>query len=1004
MRAPHASRLKLAPGPADVAGHPRKWSPPPPQDGIPLDERPEWLRDEALPFLELFERNVRKFPSKAAVTWVEEKGVIKQSYTYEEVFQVWQRRRLQSFVLPLPTHTPLLRALPAIPIPTPPQLDALSRAVSASLVGEWGAGRGDRVVLLYPPGLDFLIAFIACLRSGVVAVPVYPPNPRELKKDVEKLTRLVNDCGARIVLSTSEYRSKIRLSLLKLVRWPGEHWYNTNGIKPLPRSAAENGSSSSENGTLGGSSYSSDEIAFLQYTSGSTADPKGVMITHTNIAHNVMFIRRTLRMHSGIRFFSWLPQYHDLGLIVAYLSTLTAGGSGVYMSPIDFIHRPASWLQWMSRLKITHTAAPNFALNLATRKFVPSRDAALPAHFLSASLPPSSFPAPLNPSSSPSTALNASAALPTTLDLSSLECFLNAAEPVRPEAIERWNAVLGRYGWDLCGMCPCYGLAEHVVGVSGWGSKLLHLPDITLHSSGHLATYPVDGRVVIVNPETHEACAEGEEGEIWARSCHVARGYWGKPELSEETFRARMKEGSDAGLYLRTGDLGLVVAQQLFITGRIKDLIIVGGKNYYPQDIELTVEAVSDSIRPGCCAAFSVNKTSHGVAAGGKGDTGEKGEEEEVLAVVVEIPKTTSGKIRRKETSHRLTTGALTVLNSNSHTEGGAGETIESLHSIPESSGAKGGGEDVVIVEEKRSAEVPQKEVLVGEEARESEEREEATSGKVEEEEGQVEGKGASEKESVGVEEGEDLDEASDMAAAGAGAGVTVGAGVQSEGADDAEEGEVVATPTAVASDETAAAAAEGDVAGALTEEDGQSKAPVGDGAVEAEEGAEEDMGAAKWDGMGVESAVKAIMGIHDLEIAGEPLLIDIGLTSMNGMEVLELLERPYGRLKTQNTTVSVPCISSQDLEIAGEPLLIDIGLTSMNGMEVLELLERPSGRLKTQNTTVSVPCISSQDLEIAGESLLIDIGLTSMNGMEVLELLERRCDRRLVVDDMEVS
>ncbi|CAI7897270.1 unnamed protein product, partial [Closterium sp. NIES-53] len=348
-------------------------------------------------------------------------------------------------------------AVPVYP-PNPRELKTLKRAVSLA-----------HLLSIHPLSSRF---------AGVVAVPVYPPNPRELKKDVEKLTRLVNDCGARIVLSTSEYRSKIRLSLLKLVRWPGEHWYNTNDIKPLPRSATENGSSNNENGTggtsnsssSGGRSSSSDEIAFLQYTSGSTADPKGVMITHTNIAHNVMFIRRTLRMHSGIRFFSWLPQYHDLGLIVAYLSTLTAGGSGVYMSPIDFIHRPASWLQWMSRLKITHTAAPNFALNLTTRKFAPSRDATLPARFLSASLPPSSFPTPHNPSSSSPTALNPSA-LPTALDLSSLECFLNAAEPVRPEAIERWNVVLGRYGWDPCGMCPCYGLAEHVVGVSGWGSK-----------------------------------------------------------------------------------------------------------------------------------------------------------------------------------------------------------------------------------------------------------------------------------------------------------------------------------------------------------------------------------------------------------------------------------------------------------------------------------------------------------------------------------------------------
>ncbi|CAI5480059.1 unnamed protein product [Closterium sp. Yama58-4] len=947
MRALHANRLKLVPGPADVAGHPRKWSPPPPQDGIPLDERPEWLRDEALPFLELFARNVRKFPSKAAVTWVEEKGAIKQSYTYEELKRDVEKLNPSPSFLPSPLLSTLVPdgAAGVIAVPVyPPNPRELKRDVETLT--------RSSPFPLTPPSVHPLSSRAA----GVIAVPVYPPNPRELKKDVEKLTRLVNDCGARIVLSTSEYRSKIRLSLLKLVRWPGEHWYNTDGIKPLSRNADENGNSSSnENGT-GSSSSGDDEIAFLQYTSGSTADPKGVMITHTNIAHNVMFIRRTLRMHSGIRFFSWLPQYHDLGLIVAYLSTLTAGGSGVYMSPIDFIHRPASWLQWMSRLKITHTAAPNFALNLATRKFVPSRDAALPAPFLSASLPPSSFPTPPNPSSSPSTALNPSAALPTTLDLSSLECFLNAAEPVRPEAIERWNAVLGRYGWDPCGMCPCYGLAEHVVGVSGWGSKLLHLPDIILHSSGHLATYPVDGRVVIVNPETREECAEGEEGEIWARSCHVARGYWGKPELSEETFRARMKEGapgSDSGAYLRTGDLGLVVAQQLFITGRIKDLIIVGGKNYYPQDLELTVEAVSDSIRPGCCAAFSVNKMSHGAAAGGKKGTadkgeeaGEKGEEEEVVAVVVEvkavaqegwwrggggggsgeggltkqqmnelageirsavvrahgvmpaivaiipprtIPKTTSGKIRRKETSHRLTAGALNVLNSNSHMEGGAGETIESLHSIPEPSESKGGEEDVVVIEEESSAEVARKEVLIGQEESESGEREEAaTSKKVDEEdEGQVEGKGMTQETAVEVEGGEAGDGASVAAAATV---VDAGAGVRTEGADEVEEEANVVAPLAVASEAAAAAAAaEGEVAGA---KDGQGKDAEGDGAAEAEE----DVGAAKWDGMGVEAAVKAIMGIHDLEIAGEPLLIDIGLTSMNGMEVLELLERRCDR------------------------------------------------------------------------------------------------------------
>ena len=275
-----------------------------------------------------------------------------------------------------------------------------------------------------------------------------------------------------------------------------------------------------------------------------------------------------------------------MGLIAAGLTTLSAGAQCFMTSPLHFLQRPALWLQMMSKYRATHTATPNFALDLTMRKFVPERDA------------------------------------PDGLDLSALECVVNGAEPVQVSSIERWISVLRPYGFSPCAMCPAYGLAEHTVGATAWGSQAISIPSPdgnpntrprVLHSSGNLDAL-VDGRGFwrLVDPYTLAEVPEGVEGEIWINSKSVAQGYWNNPKLTKRTFHARVKktlpgrptlEGVD---FLRTGDLAVNMGSQFFITGRLKDLIIVNGRNFYPQDIEKSVEAASPHVRLGCVAAFSL--------------------------------------------------------------------------------------------------------------------------------------------------------------------------------------------------------------------------------------------------------------------------------------------------------------------------------------------------------------------------------------------------------------
>jgi acyl-CoA synthetase (AMP-forming)/AMP-acid ligase II len=331
----------------------------------------------------------------------------------------------------------------------------------------------------------------------------------------------------------------------------------------------------------------SDTLAFLQYTSGSTAVPKGVLVAHNNLLHNLDLMHRHCEQTPESHMVSWLPPYHDMGLIGGILFPLYEGFPSTLMSPLAFLQRPFRWLQAISREKATISVAPNFAYDLCVRKTTPEQRA--------------------------------------TLDLSRWGLAANGAEPVREETLKRFTDAFKPSGFREEAIFPCYGLAEATLMVAS--GKLATSPLVQVverwaleqnrviaanagdEDTCKLVGYDLimpDEKIEIVNPETLIRCPEGLVGEIWIASPSVASGYWNKAEETQNTFQAYLADTGE-GPFLRTGDLGFLQDNQLFITGRLKDLIIIRGRNHYPHDIELTVEQCSPAIRPGCCAAFSID-------------------------------------------------------------------------------------------------------------------------------------------------------------------------------------------------------------------------------------------------------------------------------------------------------------------------------------------------------------------------------------------------------------
>ena len=432
---------------------------------------------------------------------------------------------------------------------------------------------GQRALLLDSSEADYIVAFCGCLCAGVIAVPIYAP--RVNKKGNARVESVVADAQPSVVLTTGAGSPAVR-DVVAASAGEQVKWIDTNA---LPVDGDELWTPPAVSGT---------DIAFLQYTSGSTAAPKGVMVSHANILHNERMIQNAFDTTPGSVIVGWLPLYHDMGLIGNVLQPLFAGVPCILMSPVAFLQRPLRWLQAISRYQATTSGGPNFAYELCMRKIRPEDRAGL--------------------------------------DLSSWRVAFNGAEPVRLETVNRFAAQFADCGFRRAAFVPCYGLAEATLFVSGGldpngvtavnygvngdaknggsgnGAKISRKQDKLLVACGRP---PGEQTVRIVSPDSLRQCSAGDVGEIWISGPSVAQGYWRKAKETEETFNARIPE-IDEGPFLRTGDLGFLKDGHLFITGRLKDLLIIRGQNYYPQDIELTVEQSHPILQPGSGAAFSV--------------------------------------------------------------------------------------------------------------------------------------------------------------------------------------------------------------------------------------------------------------------------------------------------------------------------------------------------------------------------------------------------------------
>ncbi|HEX6292788.1 MAG TPA: AMP-binding protein, partial [Herpetosiphonaceae bacterium] len=530
------------------------------------------------------------------------------------------------------------------------EIDDRARAIGAHLQSL--VAPGERALLMFPPGLDYIAAFFGCLYARVIAVPTYLPNLTRPNQTFARLQAIIRDARPTVALIPATLRSAIDRLDAQESAFHALRWIETDTIA---RATA---------GAWRPPELDSTTLAFLQYTSGSTAAPKGVMLTHGNLLHNLGVIHNAFAHTSTSRGVIWLPPYHDMGLIGGILQPLYGGFPVTLMSPVHFLQRPIRWLEAISRTKATTSGGPNFAYDLCTRKITPEQRAAL--------------------------------------DLSSWTVAFTGAEPIRAETLTRFETTFGPCGFRREAWHPCYGLAEATLMVSG--SAASAPPVIRTFASAALEYHQVvevpeargdsrtlagcgqplgDQQLVIADPVDLTQCGPGQVGEVWIAGPSVAQGYWDRPDETRQTFRAYLAD-SDAGPFLRTGDLGFVQDGEVFITGRLKDVIIIRGRNHYPQDIELTVEQSHAALRPGCGAAFSVEVADEerlvvvqeierqerqpdvAAIAGAIRQAVIEQHELQVYAVVLlkpaRIPKTSSGKIQRQQCRQAFLAGTLDAL------------------------------------------------------------------------------------------------------------------------------------------------------------------------------------------------------------------------------------------------------------------------------------------------------------------------------------------------------
>lgn len=483
---------------------------------------------------------------------------------------------------------------------------------------------GERAVLLLPPGPDYVAAFFGCLQAGVIAVPTYPPLN---KRQVPRLVSVVRDAEPRVVLTLAGLVDLTRQSLAEHGVTAPMEWLAVD---------AEAGVAPSEDAPAVGR----EDIAFLQYTSGSTSSPKGTIVTHANLLNNSEAIKRFFGHTKSSVGVIWLPPYHDMGLIGGILQPIYAGFPVALMSPLDFLSDPRSWLAAVSEHRATTSGGPNFAFDLCVRKIPPDRREGL--------------------------------------DLSSWSVAFCGAEPVREDTMGRFVDAFGPYGFSRAALYPCYGLAESTLIATGVakGSGLrteVHGERTAVSCGSAIPGHTVEIRV----PAETDRVPDGEVGEICLRGASVARGYWNDPVGTASTFVTDDLSTVDGARLLRTGDLGFLRGGELYVTGRLKDLIIVRGRNLPAEDVEHALAGCHPLVRPGGVAAFEVEaglavlvelterpdeaaRATVGQAVGQRlvAELGVRAEHV-LLGRRGTIPKTQSGKVRRSECRARYLAGTL---------------------------------------------------------------------------------------------------------------------------------------------------------------------------------------------------------------------------------------------------------------------------------------------------------------------------------------------------------
>ena len=483
--------------------------------------------------LSILDQRASQNPEKLAYIFLKDRENQEQTITYQQLSQISKRiaTRLQSLIPP-----------------------------------------GARALLLYPQGLDFITAFLGCLSAGIIAVPAYPPKRNQ---KISRLIAIIENSQPQIILTTSSLLENIQLKIKDFLELSVTHFLATDNLN------------NSEDFHFYPPDISGNTLAFLQYTSGSTGSPKGVMISHDNIAHNSVYIQKAFQLTEKSVSVTWLPSFHDMGLIDGIIQPLYTGFLGVVMSPESFLKNPIVWLQAITKYRATHSGGPNLGYELCVRRITPEQQ--------------------------------------KTLDLSSWVSAYNGAEPIRRKTLDNFSDKFRSSGFKSQYFYPCYGMAEATLMISGGNIKdepvYLNVQSESLKDNqiveaekdsknyqelvgcGHVWQ---DMEVKIVDPKSCLECGDNQVGEIWVSGSSIAQGYWQEAEKVIATFQAKLANTTDERNFLRTGDRGFLRAGELFITGRIKDVIIIWGRNHYPQDIEYSVQQSHQALRLDCGAAFTI--------------------------------------------------------------------------------------------------------------------------------------------------------------------------------------------------------------------------------------------------------------------------------------------------------------------------------------------------------------------------------------------------------------